>query len=417
MALIVYNTKTKRKEPFETLEPGVVRMYVCGPSVYDLAHIGHGRSYVAYDVVRRYLEYLGYRVLHVQNYTDISERISNEARAAGVAPEEFANGHIEAFDEDMARLAVKPPHHRPRASEFVPAIVDITRELLDRGYAYAKGGEVFFDVAKKRDFGKVAGFRLEDVVCDEPVPDGKRKDPCDFVLWRDDPAWTTRWASPWGEGRPGWHTECSAMSRRYLGPTLDIHGGGRDLIFPHHESSTAISEAVTGQEFCRYYLHNGFVTLKRTKMSKSMGNFVTLKELYKTKDAETIRFFLVRTHYREPIEFHDAALAKAAGELDEIRTAVKALRGIAPNAQPGPVRLHALPEFIASARARFLGALDDDFDTGHATESLIWAARYVNATKGLDVTSAAAALDFFAEAGRILGVLWDLGGRSEPAPA
>lgn len=401
MALRIYNTKTRRTEPFVSLTPGVVRMYVCGPSVYGPAHIGHARSYVVFDALRRILECAGYEVRHVQNFTDISEKIGELAAREGLTPRAFADRFIHDFFEDMDALAVARADHYPRVTDFIGKVVEVTRRLVESGHAYVGGRDVYFDVGRKKDFGKVAGFTdLDEVTTDKPArPAGGRRDARDFALWRVTDDFKLAWQSPWGEGRPGWHTECAVMAMHYLGPTIDIQGGGMDLVFPHHESSTAIAEASTGHEFCRTYVHNGFVTVDRRKMSKSLGNFVTLREARTKNDPEALRFFLLRKHYREPVNYTQAEVRKLAEDLARLRTVKATLAKEWRDAVHGPPRKEHLPEGLASLWGEFVEAIDDDLHFGRATDAVVEMGKVLER----DLGSASLAPEARRESARILG--------------
>ncbi|MGD1874331.1 MAG: cysteine--tRNA ligase [Mastigocoleus sp.] len=319
MTLTLYNTLTRRSEPFTTVEPGKVKMYYCGVTVYDYCHLGHARACINWDVVRRYLIFLGYEVKYIQNFTDIDDKILNRAHKEGTSMEEVSERYIKAYFEDMARLNIKEADEYPRATHTMDGIQKLIHDLETKGYAYASGGDVYYSVRKFHDYGKLSGRKLEDLQAGASdrvnVKDSeyqKKQDPFDFALWKaakpDEPSWR----SPWGDGRPGWHIECSAMVRDRLGETIDIHAGGADLIFPHHENEIAQSEAVTGQTLSTYWMHNGMVKVSGEKMSKSLGNFITIRELLdRPVEPMAVRLFVLQAQYRKPIDFTDEAIEAA----------------------------------------------------------------------------------------------------------
>lgn len=319
MTLTLYNTLTRRKEIFEPLEQKKVRMYYCGVTVYDYCHLGHARACIVWDVVRRYLQWRGYDVKYVQNFTDIDDKILNRARLEGSSMEYVAERYIQAYFEDMARLNIKEADEYPRATHTLDGIKRLVHDLEQKGYAYPSEGDVYYAVRQFNEYGKLSGRRLEDLqagasgrVTSEDVEVQKKKDPFDFALWKAAKPGEPAWESPWGEGRPGWHIECSAMVRDRLGDTIDIHAGGADLIFPHHENEIAQSEAVTGKPLANYWLHNGMVTVGGEKMSKSLGNFITIRELLdRPTDPMAVRLFVLMAQYRKPIDFTDEAIAAA----------------------------------------------------------------------------------------------------------
>jgi cysteinyl-tRNA synthetase len=326
MALRIYNTLSAAKEEFVPLQPGKVSMYVCGVTVYDNCHIGHARANVAFDVVYRYLRHSGYDVTYVRNYTDIDDKIINRANKEGVPFNVISERYIQSFDEDMARLGLALPTHQPKATEFVEEIIALVQTLVDRGAAYAVDGDVYFCVEKFPGYLKLSKRNLEEMQAGARIDVDERKHhPMDFALWKSAKPGEPFWSSPWGNGRPGWHIECSAMSMKLLGDTFDIHGGGKDLVFPHHENEIAQSEAASGQPFVRYWMHNGFVNINAEKMSKSLGNFFTIREVLDRYDSEVLRFFLLSAHYRSPIDFSDQNLADAEAGLDRIYSALALL--------------------------------------------------------------------------------------------
>jgi len=381
----IYNTLHRHKEEFIPRDPGKVGIYACGVTVYDDCHIGHARSAVVFDAMVRYLRHRGLKVTWVRNFTDIDDKIINRAHREGVPWQEIAERYIDAFRRDMAALGVHPADIEPRATAHLPEIIDIIRRLEDRGYAYASGGDVYFRVAKFPDYGKLSGRSLEDMQAGARIElNVQKENPLDFALWKASKPGEPTWESPWGPGRPGWHIECSAMSRYYLGDSFDIHGGGADLIFPHHENEIAQSEAATGEPLARYWVHNGMITINQEKMSKSLGNFFTIKDVLATFHPEVVRLFLIQSHYRSPLDFSDAALAEAESRLIRLYGTLERLQpwaGASPpaGALPGIPGLEAAEqEKLLTLPGRFAAAMDDDFNTALALGHLFEAVRLVN---------------------------------------
>jgi cysteinyl-tRNA synthetase len=358
MSLHVYNTLSRSVEPFHPLEPGHVRMYVCGMTIYDLCHVGHARMMMAFDVVYRWLRASGYRVTYVRNITDIDDKIIRRALERGISIRALTDEMIEAMRADIGQLGIATPTHEPRATEYVPQMLSLISRLEARGLAYrAEGGDVNFAVRRFPGYGKLSGKSLDELRAGERVAvAGAKEDPLDFVLWKaakpDEPA-DAKYDGAYGPGRPGWHIECSAMSCALLGETFDIHGGGMDLQFPHHENEIAQSEGATGHPFVRYWLHNGFLNVDDEKMSKSLGNFFTIRDVLGRYDGETVRFFMLRTHYRSPFNFSDA-------HLDDARAALRRLYGAL---EAMPAQPLAEIDWTHAAAARFRAAMDDDFNT------------------------------------------------------
>ncbi len=399
MALRVYNTLTRRKEVFEPLHPGEVRMYVCGPNLYGPTHVGHAMSYLVFDVIRRYLEYRGFRVSHVQNFTDIEDRIIETAREQGTTIEALAARYIERFLREMDALGVRRATVYPRATEAIPTIIEIVQTLVARGLAYASDGDVFFRVSAFPAYGRLSGRSLDEMQAGARIDvDPRKEHPMDFVLWKAAKPGEPAWDSPWGPGRPGWHIECSAMSTAHLGPQLDIHGGGQDVIFPHHENEIAQSEGYTGTSpFVRYWVHNGLLRLTEgeEKMTRHLGNIITIREALDRYHPDTIRVFVLSSHYRSPTTWSEDALAAAARGAERLRTAVEtaeelltasaaspAAAGAPPaSAQRGPgpgLGGEDLSDAAASARATFEAAMDDDFNTPGALAALFELASAIN---------------------------------------
>jgi cysteinyl-tRNA synthetase len=385
----LYNTLSRRKESFKPLTPGKVGLYACGVTVYDDCHLGHARSCVAFDVLVRYLRRKGFQVTWVRNFTDIDDKILRRAQEQNVSWKEVAERYIASFLEDMAALGVPPAQIEPKATEHIPQIIDLIQRLVNMGFAYAGGGDVFFRVRRFPGYGKLSGQKIEDMEAGARIEvDPNKEDPLDFTLWKESKPGEPAWDSPWGPGRPGWHIECSAMSMHYLGETFDLHGGGQDLVFPHHENELAQSEAATGKPFARYWLHHGLLTINQEKMSKSLGNFFTVKEVLAKFPAEVVRFFLINCHYRSPLDFSDAALAEAETALLRLYACLARIQDVL-RQYPNLERQHpvdsypdslTLEEFhrFGSLRARFDAAMDDDLNTAQALGYLFETVRLLN---------------------------------------
>jgi len=385
----LYNTLSRRKETFKPLTPGKAGLYACGVTVYDDCHLGHARSCVAFEVLVRYLRRRGLQVTWVRNFTDIDDKIIRRAAELGVSWKDVAERYIASFQEDMAALGVPPAQIEPKATDHIPEIIDLIRRLEDKGFAYAGGGDVYFRVRRFPGYGKLSGQSLEDMLSGARVQvDPNKEDPLDFALWKGSKPGEPTWPSPWGPGRPGWHIECSAMSMRYLGESFDLHGGGQDLVFPHHENELAQSEAATGKPFAQFWLHHGLLTIHQEKMSKSLGNFFTVKEVLGRFPAEVVRFFLINNHYRSPLDFSDVALTESETALLRLYTTLHHLEEVlAPHRKPPAP---APPDFtpanlspeelarLASLPGRFEAALNDDLNTAQALGYLFEAVRLLN---------------------------------------
>jgi cysteinyl-tRNA synthetase len=387
MAVQIYNTLTRKKEEFIPANPGRVHIYVCGPTVYNDAHLGHGKTYVNFDVVVRYFRYLGYQVLYVQNITDVGhildsgeDRILQGARREQVQPMQLAETYTRRYFRDMDRLNVLRPDISPRASGHIPEMIDLIQMLLERGYAYEVNGSVYFDVSQFDAYGKLSGRRLEDAQAGSRVEVlEEKRHPADFALWkRAEPEHIMRWNSPWGEGFPGWHIECSVMSTKYLGQPFDIHGGGVENKFPHHECEVAQSEAAFGQPFARYWMHNGMLMIRGEEMHKSLGNFITLEAAFERWDPLAIRFFVLLSHYRGPLDVTDEALDAAATGLQRLWSAVRAVRRALDAADESPDVSAEVSELIESTRVAFERSMDDDFNTAGGIAALFDMTREVN---------------------------------------
>jgi cysteinyl-tRNA synthetase len=382
MALRIFNSLTRRKEDFAPLTPGEVRMYVCGVTVYDLCHVGHARSAIVFDVIRRYLRFRGYRVTFIKNYTDVDDRIIRRANEEGVAATVVSERYIAAYQADMASIGVQPADVEPKATEHIPQMLALIGRLLDRGVAYVLEGDVYFEVRRFPSYGKLSGKNLDELESGARVDvDERKRDPLDFALWKAAKPGEPAWPSPWGPGRPGWHIECSAMAMQYLGETFDLHGGGEDLIFPHHENEIAQSEGATGKPFVRCWAHNGFVNLGAEKMSKSLGNTLWIKDMVRRHDPEALRLYFLGTHYRHPLEFGDERVTESLKALGRLRGLVEEAGRIAARGTPPPGPDGSLLDEIAAHRARFEAAMDDDFNTPQALGVLFDLARLLQGAR------------------------------------
>ncbi|MEJ5211933.1 MAG: cysteine--tRNA ligase, partial [Burkholderiales bacterium] len=383
--MLIHNTLTRAKQEFVPIEPGKVRMYVCGMTVYDYCHLGHARVMVVFDMVYRWLMASGFDVTYVRNITDIDDKIIRRAAENRESIAELTDRFIRYMHEDEARLGVLRPTHEPRATQFVPGMIRMIQTLIDKGLAYsAPNGDVYYAVARFPGYGKLSGKSLEDLRAGERVEvDPNKRDPLDFVLWKAAKPGEPQWDSPWGPGRPGWHIECSVMSEHYLGEHFDIHGGGQDLQFPHHENEIAQSEGAHGHPFVNYWMHIGFVRVDNEKMSKSLGNFFTIREVLEKFDPETVRFFILRAHYRSPLNYSDQHLRDARQSLDSLYLTLR-------DVPPAEVAL----DWSDPYAARFKQAMDDDFDSHGAITVLFELAREANKTRS----------------GRLSGLLRALGG-------
>ncbi|MEJ2528838.1 MAG: cysteine--tRNA ligase [Gammaproteobacteria bacterium] len=394
--LKVYNDLTKSKEEFVPIEPGKASMYVCGMTVYDLCHLGHARVMVVFDVIYRYLQAAGYRVTYVRNITDIDDKIIRRANENGEEFTRLTDRFIDAMHEDEAALGVLRPTHEPRATAHISEIVSMVERLISQGHAYVgSNGDVYYSVSSFAGYGKLSGKSIEDLRAGERVEIQQEKsDPLDFVLWKAAKPGEPAWESPWGDGRPGWHIECSAMSTCCLGETFDIHGGGADLTFPHHENEIAQSEGATGKKFVNYWLHNGFVRINEEKMSKSLGNFFTVRDILKLYRAEEVRYFILTSQYRSPLNYDSEHLDNARSALTRFYTAMRGL----PEVEPAGAEQY---------RERFNAAMDDDFNTPEALAAMFDLVREINRTRQQDEVAAAAMAAELMAMGSILGILQD----------
>jgi len=388
--LSVYNTLSGKKEVFKPLRAKKVGMYVCGVTVYDLCHIGHARSTIVFDVIFRYLRFLGYEVTYVRNITDLDDKIIKKANAEGVAWDEIAHRYIREFNVDMEALGLEKPTHEPKATDHIREMIWMAESLMEKGYAYQVDGDVFFSVEKFKGYGKLSKRNPEQMKAGARVKiDEKKRNPLDFALWKASKPGEPSWDSPWGSGRPGWHIECSAMSQAYLGDTLDIHGGGKDLIFPHHENEIIQSEGTTGKPLAQFWVHNGFVNINREKMSKSLGNIFTIKEILNHYHPEIIRLFLLSNHYRSPVDFSDRNVAEAKMSMDRFYSTLKRLdeldgEGLAPQGGQRSLdeEIRLAIEGVKTFPQRFQEAMDDDFNTALALGHFHDMARNLNVLIG-----------------------------------
>ena len=382
MTTRAFNTESRRKEEIVPRRGGELGLYVCGVTPYDVSHIGHGRSAIVFDVIRRYLRHRGYAVKYVKNYTDIDDKIIRRASQEGLAPRDISERYIAEYRADMAALGVLAPDVEPKATEHIPQMIALIERLIGLGVAYPVDGDVYFEVRRFSGYGKLSGKNLEDLRAGARVEvDERKRDPMDFALWKATKPGEPFWSSPWGDGRPGWHIECSAMAMQYLGETVDMHGGGEDLIFPHHENEIAQSEAATGRPFARVWVHNGFVNLGDEKMSKSLGNTLTIKDLLGRHDAEALRLYLLGTHYRNPLEFADERITEAGRALGRLRSLKEEADRLAARGTPAPGPDGGLFEQVAAHRARFEAAMDDDFNTPQALAALFDLARLLHTAR------------------------------------
>jgi cysteinyl-tRNA synthetase len=413
MSLRVYNTLTREKSDFNPIEAGKVRMYVCGPTVYDSAHVGHAMSALVFDVVRRYLLYRGYDVQYVMNFTDVDDKIIDRANRLGVNPIELAEKYIEEFRQNLKDLNILPATKHPRATEEIDKIIEMVKRLIEKNAAYEVDGDVFFRVETAEDYGKLSGRKLEDMNAGSRIRvDERKENPMDFAVWKsakeDEPAWD----SPWGPGRPGWHIECSAMNLDHLGQQIDIHGGGNDLIFPHHENEIAQTEAITGKPFARYWMHNGMLQLKGEKMSKSTGNLITINKFLEDHPSDVMRLMVISSHYRSPLTFNSEVIEANERALDRL---LSAKRPATPSAQGAPdEQLEALAQQEEATQAAFIDSMNEDFNTAGALGAIFDLVRTINQArdKGATDEELASAQKTFEELTGVLGLKLEEGERA-----
>ena len=390
----VFNTLTKKKEEFVPLEEGKVRMYVCGPTVYNYIHIGNARPMIVFDTVRRYFEYKGYDVNYVSNFTDVDDKIIKKAIEEQVSAQEISQRYIAECKKDMAGMNVKPATKHPLATEEICGMVEMISELIDKGYAYEKNGTVYFSTRKFKDYGKLSHKNLDDLRSGGRSllvsGEDEKEDPLDFVLWKPKKEGEPFWKSPWSDGRPGWHIECSVMSRKYLGEQIDIHAGGEDLIFPHHENEIAQSEAANGKEFARYWMHNAFLNIDNRKMSKSLGNFFTVREISEKYDLQVLRFFMLSAHYRSPLNFSADLMEAAKNGYERIVTSVDNLKFLLEKAADAEMSEEE-KQLVTEAQGfetKFDEAMDDDFNTADALAAIFELVKFVNSNAKADSSKA-----------------------------
>ncbi|MEC3883844.1 cysteine--tRNA ligase [Halobacillus sp. HZG1] len=371
MAINIYNTLTRKKEPFQPLEEGKVKMYVCGPTVYNYIHIGNARPAIVFDTVRRYFEYRGYDVHYVLNFTDVDDKLINASNEMGEGVTDIANRFITAYKEDVGALGVKEAVDHPRVTENMDEIISFIQGLIDKGFAYEAGGDVYFRTRSFDQYGKLSHQSIDELRSGSRIEVGdKKEDPLDFTLWKDAKEGEITWESPWGSGRPGWHIECSAMAKKYLGDTIDIHAGGQDLTFPHHENEIAQSEAHNGESFARYWMHNGYINIDNEKMSKSLGNFILAHDLVKKHDPQVIRFFMLSVQYRHPINFSDELLKGAKSSFDRIKNAYENIQHRKNSTMSLKEDQSEWLDKVAGYKEQFIKEMDDDFNTANAISVL-----------------------------------------------
>ena len=411
----VFNTLTKKKEEFVPLEEGKVRMYVCGPTVYNYIHIGNARPMIVFDTVRRYFEYKGYDVNYVSNFTDVDDKIIKKAIEEQVSAQEISQRYIAECKKDMAGMNVKPATKHPLATEEICGMVEMISELIEKGYAYGKNGTVYFSTRKFKDYGKLSHKNLDDLRSGGRSllvsGEDEKEDPLDFVLWKPKKEGEPFWKSPWSDGRPGWHIECSVMSRKYLGEQIDIHAGGEDLIFPHHENEIAQSEAANGKEFARYWMHNAFLNIDNRKMSKSLGNFRTVREISEQYDLQVLRFFMLSAHYRSPLNFSAELMEASKNGLERILNATDNLKHLIASVAAEEMSAEEKEAFSKTDAyvEEFEKAMDDDFNTADAIAAIFELVKYANTTATAESSKEylRGLLDRIVKLGDVLGLILD----------
>ena len=406
----LYNTLTRTKEEFIPLEEGKVKMYVCGPTVYNYIHIGNARPFIMFDTLRRYLQYKGYDVTFVQNFTDVDDKIIKRGHEEGISPEDVANKYINEYFVDADGLGIQRADVHPRVTDNIQQIIDFVKDLEDKGYAYEVNGDVYFDTKKFEGYGKLSKQNQDELEAGARIEvNSQKRHPMDFVLWKSKKEGEPGWNSPWGEGRPGWHIECSVMSRRYLGDTIDIHAGGQDLKFPHHENEIAQSEARNGKTFSNYWMHNEYININNEKMSKSKGNFFTVRDISKLYDLEVVRLFMLSTHYRNPINFSDEILNQSKAGLERLYNAKERVEFIISKLNDNAENADELKleEELNSFRQRFIEAMDDDLNTADALSIIFELARFMNSNVNENSTKEFAnkVLDEFNELTGVLNIV------------
>ena len=407
----IYNTMTRKKEEFIPLDKNEVKMYSCGPTVYDYFHIGNARPFIIFDTMRRYLEYRGYKVKFVQNFTDIDDKMINRANKEGITVKELGEKFIDEYYKDAEALGIHKASVHPKATENIDAIIEIVKKLVDNGYAYESEGSVYFSTKKFDEYGKLSKQPLEDLEAGARIDVSEHKrDAMDFALWKAQKEGEPAWESPWGMGRPGWHIECSAMANKYLGETIDIHSGGQDLIFPHHENEIAQSECANKKPFARYWMHNGYININNQKMSKSLGNFFMVRDILKQYDAEVVRFFMLSAHYRNPINFSDLLMEQSKSAIERVYTCIDNLNFLYENGEDRELNdtEKEFSEKLDAFLQKFIDAMDDDLNTADAISvvfDIVYAANTVLSTENKNARSIIKkALDTIAEIGGVLGL-------------
>ena len=406
----LYNTLTRKKEEFVPVEEGKVKMYVCGPTVYNYIHIGNARPFIIFDTLRRYLEYRGYDVTYVQNFTDVDDKIIKRGHEEQISPEEVANKYIDEYFIDADGLGIKRANVHPRVTDNIQQIIDFVKELEDKGYAYEVNGDVYFDTKKFEGYGKLSKQNQDDLEAGARIEvNSQKRHPMDFVLWKAKKEGEPGWNSPWGEGRPGWHIECSVMSNRYLGETIDIHAGGQDLAFPHHENEIAQSEAKSGKPFSNYWIHNGYININNEKMSKSKGNFFTVRDIAAQYDLEIVRFFMLSAHYRNPVNFSDEMLNQAKAGLERLYNTKEKLEFTISNLQESAMTEEekSLVGELDGFRTKFIDAMEDDVNTADAISVIFELAKFTNSNVNEKSSSefAKKCLDQFDELTGVLNIV------------
>ena len=402
----IYNTLTRKKEEFIPMNKDEVKMYSCGPTVYDYFHIGNARPFIIFDTMRRYLEYSGYKVKFVQNFTDVDDKMIKRANAEGITVKELGERFIKEYFEDARALGIHPATVHPKATENIDAIIDIIKKLENNGYAYNVDGNVYFSTKKFREYGKLSKQPLEDLEAGARIDvNESKRDAMDFALWKKQKEGEPAWESPWGMGRPGWHIECSAMANKYLGETIDLHSGGQDLIFPHHENEIAQSECANQKPFSHYWMHNGYININNQKMSKSLGNFFTVRDIRKKYDSEVIRFFMLSAHYRNPINFADTLMEQAKSAIERVYTCIENLEFLKENAPEKELEI-GFEEKLNSFRKEFTDAMDDDLNTADAIAAIFDIVYMANTEINAESSKQAAekTLELIRELGGILGL-------------
>lgn len=405
----IYNTLTRKKEEFVPIDKNEVKMYSCGPTVYDYFHIGNARPFIIFDTMRRYLEYIGYNVKFVQNFTDIDDKMIKRANEEGITVKELGERFINEYFADAQALGIHKASVHPKATENIEAIIDVVKRLVDNGYAYEADGNVYFSAKKFKEYGKLSHQPLDALEAGARIDINEhKKDPMDFVVWKAQKPGEPAWESPWGLGRPGWHIECSAMVNKYLGETIDIHSGGQDLIFPHHENEIAQSECANGKPFAHYWMHNGYININNQKMSKSLGNFFTVRDIRKQYDSEVIRFFMLSAHYRNPINFADTLMEQAKSAVERVYTCLENLEFLEKNSTDKDMceKCTEIAEKIEKCRTKFTDAMDDDLNTADAIAAIFDIVYIANTEITAEIPKCVIkkAIDLIHELGNVLGL-------------